>query len=157
MLLCRFRMQFEFHGIGTVLYGERDYWPDGSFVTTEWVTLAWIPIFPTFSKRISYSQNSPYAKYDASGYYVYETTAPCLRQVVFVYAWFATLIGTAVAYGVFQDAFARLVGDEDKAAAIWFFALAVELATPFALRSWRKRRKVQEWRRASMGLGPPPL
>ena len=29
-------MSFTFHGIGMMVYGERDYWPYGSFVTTEW-------------------------------------------------------------------------------------------------------------------------
>ena len=38
-------------------------------------------------------------------------------------------------------AFARFVGDEDKAAAIWFFALAVGLATPCVLRRSAEHRK----------------
>ena len=150
-------MQFQLHGIGTVLYGERDYWPDGSFVTTEWAVGAWIPVFPTFSKRISYTQNSPYASYDASGYYVYETTAPNGKQVACVYTWFACLIATIVAYGAFQDAFSKFVGDEDKAAAIWFAAIAIQVALPYVLRRLAKRRKTKEWRRESLGLGPPPV
>ena len=62
-------MQFTFHGIGTAIYGERDYWPDGSFVTTEWAVLAWIPVFPTFSKRISYSQTSLLAQLSRTAVY----------------------------------------------------------------------------------------
>jgi hypothetical protein len=150
-------MQFAIHGLGTVLYGKRDYWPDGSFVTTEWAVLAYVPIFPTFSKRISYTKNSDFAAYDASGYYVYETTTPNLRQVAYVYGWFAAMIATVVVYASCQAAIARLVGDEDTAAGIWLVLLAVEASLPYLLRRLAWRRKLQEWRRASIGLGPPPL
>ncbi len=43
-------MAFTIHGVGIRAYGERDYWPDGSFVTTEWFVIAWIPLLPTGSK-----------------------------------------------------------------------------------------------------------
>ena len=150
-------MQFTVHGIGTAIYGERDYWPDGSFVTTEWAVLAWVPVFPTFSKRISYSQTSPYATYDASGYYLHETTAPNLKQVLYVYGWFACLIALFVAFGMFQDSFSRIVGDEDRAAALWFAALGIVIVLPYGLRRVAKRRKMNEWKRASLGLGPPAI
>jgi hypothetical protein len=66
-------MAFVVHGIGTMLYGERDYWPDGSHITTEWFVLAWLPIIPLYSKRISYTRGG-YARYDArGGFYVHET------------------------------------------------------------------------------------
>jgi hypothetical protein len=148
-------VQFTFHGIGTALYGERDYWPDGSFVTTEWAVLAWIPIFPTFSKRISCAQTSPYAVYDASGYYVHETTAPNLKQVLCVYGWFASLIAIFVAFGKFQDVLTKIVGDEDKAAGLWFLILGALMVLPYALRRWAKRCKAKEWERCRLGLGPP--
>jgi hypothetical protein len=148
-------MQFTLHGTGTTLYGERDYWPDGSFVTTEWAVLGWVPIFPTFSKRISYTQTSLYAIYDASGYYVHEMTAPNLKQVLCVYGWFASLIAVFVAYGMFQDAVTKMVGDEDRAAVLWFLALGAVVALPYSLRRWSKRRKARGWERSNLGLGPP--
>src|SRR5271155_5790405 len=33
---------FIIHGIGTMVYGQRDYWPDGSYITSEWFVLAWV-------------------------------------------------------------------------------------------------------------------
>ena len=150
-------MPAQFHGIGTVYYGQRDYWPDGSYVTTEWAVLAWIPMFPTFSKRISVTQNNPYATRDGSGYYVYETTAPNLKQVFCVYAWFASILFTVFTFESFKDIVAKLLGDEDRAAAVWFLALIIEGTMPYLLRRWARRRKILEWRRASVGLGPPPL
>jgi hypothetical protein len=150
-------MQFTFRGTGTEIYGERDYWPDGSFVTTEWAVLAWVPIFPTFSKRIAYTNESnPFATYDASGYFIYETTAPNLRQVLSVYGWFASLIAIAIGFGQFQDYLARKVGDEDLAAALWFLAAGIVLAVPYFLRHFAKKRKRRQWKREALGLGPSP-
>lgn len=150
-------MQFTIHGTGTMLYGERDYWPDGSFLTTEWAVLAYVPIFPTFSKRIAYTNESnPFALADASGHYVYDTTTPNRKQVLCVYGWFVALIAVIVAFAGFQDQITRIVGDEDRAAVLWFVALGIVLALPYLLRWRAKRRKAKEWKRAALGLGPMP-
>lgn len=150
-------MAFTIHGIGTQFYGERDYWPDGSFITTEWMVLAYVPIAPTFSKRVSVFQTSPYAVADPSGYFVHETTAPSLKQVLCVYGWFASLFATIFSFERLLQVASKFVGDEDKAAAIWFVALAVEIAMPFALRWLAKKRKAKEWERAKLGLGPTAI
>lgn len=42
-----------FMGYGTALYGKRDFHPDGSYITTMWVTMLWVPVFPLKSLRIS--------------------------------------------------------------------------------------------------------
>lgn len=39
-------------GWGTSLYGKRDFRKDGSYITTEWVILAFIPIIPMKSLRV---------------------------------------------------------------------------------------------------------
>ena len=124
-------MAFVVHGIGTMVYGERDYWPDGSFVTTEWFVLAWLPIIPLCSKRISYTQNSDYAKYDArEGFYVYETTGVDRRQALFVYLWLASLVAPFVILGTFLEAVARIVGDEERAAGLCLTFAAVAFVFP---------------------------
>jgi hypothetical protein len=51
----------------------------------------------------------------------------------------------------------KFVGDDEKAAAIWFMVLAAEIAAPFALRRLAKKRKAKEWERAKLGLGPPTI
>jgi hypothetical protein len=148
-------MPFTFHGIGTANYGERDYWPDGSYVTTEWIVFAFVPISPILSKRLtSTNQGKPHAVRDESGYYIYETTSPNRKQVVSVYGWFASLIGIAVGFSQFQDTLTRIVGDEDRAAASWFLVLGIVLALPYLLRRLAKRRKMKQWKREAMGLGP---
>jgi hypothetical protein len=145
-------MAFVFHGIGTMVYGKRDYWPDGSFVTTEWFVVAYVPIFPIVSKRISYTRNSDYAIYDPSGYFVYETLPLDGGQVASVYGWFAAMIGPFIIWSNFQDALARMLGDEDRAAGLFFLSLAITVAFPYLLRRRAKRRKLREWKRQSLGL-----
>lgn len=43
------------NGIGTRYCGQRDYHPDCSWLTTEWFTLFFIPIFPLRSVRIAWA------------------------------------------------------------------------------------------------------
>ena len=96
-------MAFTFNGFGTMVYGERDYWPDGSFVTTEWFVVAYVPISPSVSMRISYTRNSPYAKYDSAGYYIYDTKPVNRKQVLSTYLWFGSIIALIVLAARYQD------------------------------------------------------
>jgi len=45
-------MPYTLNGIGTMYYGSREKGRDGSYVTTEWVTLWWIPLLPIRSFRV---------------------------------------------------------------------------------------------------------
>jgi hypothetical protein len=40
------------NGIGSTLYGKFDPSSDGSYITTEWFTILFIPIFPVCSYRV---------------------------------------------------------------------------------------------------------
>jgi hypothetical protein len=145
-----------FHGIGTMTYGQRDYWPDGSFVTTEWIVVAWVPIAPLSSMRLARTNGGkPLARRNSEGYYVYEETAPNPRQVVSVYCWLACFIGVFVALATAEDRLPRLLGD--LAAPVSLFALGIVLAWPYLIRRWTKRRLTKEWLRQAAGLGPSGL
>ena len=146
-------MAFVIHGIGTMVYGERDYWPDGSYVTTEWFVIAWLPIIPLYSKRISYTKNSDYAKYDViEGFYVYETMGVDRKQALYIYLWLASIVVPFVVLFTFQNALAKMLGDEDRAAGVCLAIAAIAFVFPYFLRRWVKRRKIQEWKRQSLGL-----
>ena len=145
-------MAFEFHGIGTMMYGERDYWPDGSFVTTEWFVMAYVPIVPIISRRISYTQNSDYATYDHGGFYVYEILPLDRKQVLCTYGWFVSFVAPFVVWGTYQDVLAKQLGDAELAAGLFLLSAAFIFVLPYFLRRWAKRRKLQEWKRQSLGL-----
>jgi hypothetical protein len=44
-------MPFTIAGIGTSFRGRREL-PDGTYITTEWVTLWWVPLVPRRSWRV---------------------------------------------------------------------------------------------------------
>src|SRR5581483_4302989 len=91
-------MPFTFNGLGTKLYGARDFYPDGSYVTTEWFVIAYVPIVPLKSMRIRSAEGGQYyGLYNSSRFYVLEKTRISGRQALFVYAWFAAFL-SAVAY-----------------------------------------------------------
>jgi hypothetical protein len=45
-------MAFALNGFGTTYYGQRDFRADGSYVTTEWVILLFVPVLPLRSFRV---------------------------------------------------------------------------------------------------------
>lgn len=48
------RGPFTLNGFGTTFYGKRDFRADGSYITTEWIVLAYFPLIPIRSLRVSY-------------------------------------------------------------------------------------------------------
>ena len=80
-------MPFSIHGFGTTYYGERDYRPDRSYVTTEWLVIGFVPVQPLQSLRVLYTSN---------GYMVLDRPNLNVRQVLSVYAWFVAFLGLAI-------------------------------------------------------------
>lgn len=46
------QMPASINGCGTRYYGSREVGPDGSYVTTEWITFVYVPLFPIRSMRV---------------------------------------------------------------------------------------------------------
>jgi len=146
-------VEFLVHGIGRTAYGERDYWPDGSFITTEWFVVAWIPFIPICSKRISYTQSSDYAVYDPGGdYYVIKTMGVDRKQSLFIYLWCAAALLPLILLNSLGDVVAQLAGNQQRATGLCLAALAVILAFPYFIRRWAKRGRVKRWKRQSLRL-----
>jgi hypothetical protein len=149
-------LQFEFHGTGTALYGRRDFMLDRSFVTTEWITLAYLPIIPLISKRISFTRLDPYHACDRSGHYIVELMPLNMTQVLSVYAWAASFVAYCAFWAYFGEAMVRKVGDE--VALEWLLAtLAMLVVLPYALRRFAIWRGSRSFHRATYGLGPRSL
>ncbi len=51
-------MASSFNGTGTRFYGEREYWPDGSYITTQWVSFVYIPLLPLRSLRLRHDRTT---------------------------------------------------------------------------------------------------
>jgi hypothetical protein len=84
-------MPFTFRGIGTSNYGSRDFRPDGSYVTTQWFVVIYMPVVPWKSERIlPVGQNWNYLLFGSRRYQVIEPVPLYLPQILMVYGWFAT-------------------------------------------------------------------
>lgn len=70
------------NGIGTSIYGKRDFRPDGSFLTTKWLIAYFVPIVPIKSVRVSKIRG---------GYLIHQGCRPNIRQVLCVYLFVLTL------------------------------------------------------------------
>lgn len=129
------------NGTGTRVYGKRDFWTDGSFVTTEWITFLWVPLIPVRSMRVKPLDGGGVDHLGASivlalvgvlvlkgsGKFVVQSESrPALMQVLHVYA-FVLALGFA---------WWNLARNTNLVSAA---LLCVILASPVALRSFARR------------------
>ena len=85
---------------GTDLLGAKDFEPDGSFLTTKWIVLFWVPIVPLKSLRIRYVGPRGRAVRFAgasAGHVVCSERPVDIWQVAFTYAFIALFfVGRAI-------------------------------------------------------------
>jgi len=123
-------------------YGERDYRPDGSHLTTLWFVVFYVPIIPIHTKRLKVTgEVKYYALRPRRSAILLEKTKPDLTQVLSVYAWFAAELA------IFITA---------KVQSSWWIAIPgfVLLGFPWLLRRQAKERMIRQMERAAMGLSP---
>ncbi len=95
------------NGIGTRVYGKREFRTDGSFVTTKWITFLWVPLLPLRSMRVKPLEAPEvdhlgasillacfgFLHFKFSGKYVIQSvTRPVLMQVLHVYAFIFAIV-----------------------------------------------------------------
>jgi len=89
-----------FRGFGTRFHGKRDFRSDGSFVSTKWVIIFWIPVVPVTSARVSLDCDLPwwgefFAAFHSvvvpQSYIIERFPAVDRRQVVSVYSFLGAL------------------------------------------------------------------
>lgn len=134
-------MPFNFNGIGTTFYGARDYRSDGSYVTSEFVILFWVPVIPLRSVRVfSVEDDSDFVVYSSRSYRYMDVPLD-RRQAGFVLGWFlalGALIGMGIA-GLAWSSEAMLI----TAAAL----IVVHCCIPWLLRKIAFRRMLRECER----------
>ena len=136
-------MTFTLNGIGTMLYGQRDYGVNGSYITTEWYVFVYVPIAPLRSMRIL---EGAYL----NGYTILENTKLNMRQVLSVYGWFAAVFGLSVTMGILESINQRIY----PYLMIPFFMV---LPVPWILRHLALNRLKKESERKRMGLPPTTI
>ena len=135
-------MAFTVRGFGAMNYGQRDFRPDGSYVTTLWVVCLYLPVIPIHSKRVRPTGEVKYhALFPKRTYHLLEKTKPNLNQVASVYAWFAVELAIFITAKV-QESW-------------WIAVLGILLiGLPFLLRKRAIDRMKAESARLEMGFSP---
>ncbi len=93
------------NGCGTAIYGKRDFEADGSFVTTKWVVVFFIPVWPLKSMRVKKVVKSRWFQwfqrdFQHDSYLVRELEGPCRRQVIYTWAYCLFLVYTVWALNI---------------------------------------------------------
>jgi hypothetical protein len=91
-----------FNGIGTRYYGQRTL-PDGTYITTKWFVIFFVPLFPLGSIRIL-DAGYPYSAVGYSTQSIkYQKVPLDLKMVFGLYAWFVVGIGVLVIWKAVFD------------------------------------------------------
>ena len=129
-------------GCGTKFYGQRDFDPDGSFITTEWVVILSIPLIPLRSLRVQ-QQGRSKLRFGlgwswTTDYLINEKLSPSWKQVLCTYGLAIALI----AWGAFVLSLIKLHSAIDGNAGLLILVSGVLaiLILPRVLRHRAMRR-----------------
>jgi hypothetical protein len=86
------------NGFGTKYYGQRDFRPDGSYITTKFFCLAFFPIIPLHSVRVIPDPKNSWMPFSKNYYAILEKRWPNSLQVLSIYLWAAAAAGMGVLY-----------------------------------------------------------
>lgn len=90
------------NGFGTRYYGERAYQSDGSYLTTNFFCLMYLPIFPLHSVRvIPDPKNSEWSPNKTNYYMVLEKRTPDVMQTASIYLCGLIVLAVTVLYFVY--------------------------------------------------------
>jgi hypothetical protein len=81
------------NGCGTFVYGKRDFERDGSFVTTKWLIVFFIPVVPLASMRVK-ALSFDWLPFVSTRYLVRSKERLCSKQVASVYSYLLLLLLT---------------------------------------------------------------
>lgn len=116
------------NGFGTSIYGKCDFRPDGSFLTTKWIVIYFLPILPIKSMRVSRVGRR---------YLIHDTGRPNIRQTLYVYSF-----ASALALALFLTLVTTVATKQLEADFSYAAVLCVCLA-PWLLRRIARQRSRQ--------------
>jgi hypothetical protein len=121
------------NGFGTKFYGARDFWPDGSYITTEWVVVLFFPILPIRSLRVIATGSTSVTFGTKTTYDVLAKTRPNLTQVLYVYGFALLCVFWMVAWSYLFDPVQGIVG-YTVAVVLCVTSLVPLVCVPFVIR-----------------------
>lgn len=132
-------MAFTFNGFGTKFYGEADLRPDGSFITTEWITAAYLPIVPLRSFRLAPAGGGVnIVIVQSQSYVAFEKLPIFWPQVGRIYAFVACTAAWLIATGWLFFAKWKILDGPN--APYLIFPFIIVAAVPFFAVWWVRRK-----------------
>jgi hypothetical protein len=137
-----------FQGFGTTFLGKRDFWPDGSYVTTEWFVVCLVPVFPLKGLRLKESPRYSTTGYPlfsfSRDYAVMDEGPPHLRQVLSVYTFSVCYVAWSVgASFLLFDIVPWVLSGRGRF--VGYPAVAVIVGLPWIV-PWFLRERARRWR-----------
>ena len=86
------------NGFGTKYYGQRDFRADGSYLTTKFFCLAFLPIIPLHSVRVIPDPKNSAMPFSKNYYAILEKRWPHPLQVLSIYLWAAAAAGMGILF-----------------------------------------------------------
>lgn len=86
------------NGFGTKYYGQRDFRPDGSYITTNFFCLAFLPVFPIQSVRVIPDPKNSAMPFSKNYYAILDKRWPNPLQVLCIYLVAAASVGMGILY-----------------------------------------------------------
>ena len=135
-------MPGSFQGFGTGFVGKRDFWPDGSYLTTEWVIVFFVPLAPLRSLRIKPRRRRVTFVYVAGSeerdYAIYDEGPPRPIQVACVYAFLVFYLAWVLGIFVVLSQFGISL-DGPLGVALMLVGFGSPLLIPWCVRERSKR------------------
>jgi hypothetical protein len=91
-------MPSNINGFGTRYYGQRDFRVDGSYVTTNFFCLAFVPVVPLHSVRVIPDPKNSWMPFSKNYYAILEKRWPHPLQVLSIYLWSAAAVAVGVLF-----------------------------------------------------------
>jgi hypothetical protein len=86
------------NGFGTKYYGQRDFRADGSYITTNFFCLAFLPIIPLHSVRVIADPKNSAMPFSKNYYSILEKRWPHPLQVLSIYLWAAAAAAMGILF-----------------------------------------------------------
>ena len=86
------------NGFGTKYYGQRDFRPDGSYLTTNFFCLGFFPVIPLHSVRVIPDPKNSSMPFSKNYYSILEKRWPHPLQVLSIYLWAAAAAGMGILF-----------------------------------------------------------
>jgi hypothetical protein len=127
------------HGVGFRLYGQRNFRPDRSYLTTEFFCILYLPIYPIRTMRVIPDKKNSRLPFGRSRYQLVTKHPPYFPQVFAVYQCAAAIVLLGVLFPIYVEPYiqARFSNsDGDVIGASLFF---VWISIPWLVAQWLRR------------------